>query len=113
MTWPSGADGDVMRRLQRDNFHFDREVEIDFNVDFETWPPHDKALMSLKSAKPNAPVTMNNAAQYVLVQLRGLLTYPFVISTQAELTEISRPFGGRCESWGVYWDPNASAESLP
>jgi hypothetical protein len=110
MNWPSDADGDVMRRLQSDNFDFDREVEVDFNIDFDTWPPHDKAIMLLKNAKPNAQITVYNDDQYVLMQLTAILTYSFVISTQAELTEISRPFGGRCESWGVYWDPKASAD---
>ena len=39
MSWPETADGDVFRRLQSSQFDFSSLREIDFNVDFEHWPP--------------------------------------------------------------------------
>ena len=36
MTWPSDADGDVLRRLEQSGFHFSKSTLIDFNVDFQS-----------------------------------------------------------------------------
>jgi regulator of ribonuclease activity B len=99
MEWPSDADGDVMRRLLDDGFDFSREVEIDFNIDFDRWPP-DQAIVGLLQEKlRSARVFLKE--DYILVQVRALVTYPFVTGMQADLTRISSPFGGKCESWGI------------
>ena len=37
----------------------------------------------------------------ILVQVRGLVTYDFVTGMQANLTQLSAEFAGRCESWGI------------
>ena len=105
MDWPNDADGDVLRRLQSEGFDFGREVEVDFNVDFENWPPPDGAIRSMTIAMPQAGISMNEGGAYILVQIRAALTYPFVIVTQSELTQLARPYGGKCDSWGVWWDP--------
>ncbi|WP_411267518.1 ribonuclease E inhibitor RraB [Asticcacaulis sp. 201] len=104
--WPNDADGDVMRRLQRGGFTFDREVAIDFNIDFERWPPDASIMAVLANAFPSATVSVEEG--YVRVQVRSLLTYDFVMKTQADLTQICAAFGGICESWGILWNPNAS-----
>jgi hypothetical protein len=100
MNWPNDADGDVMRRLQSNGFSFDREAEIDFNIDFDQWPPDPSVIDILQNELPSAKVSVQD--DYILVQLRAWLTYPFVIKMQAELTQISAAFGGRCETWGCW-----------
>ena len=50
MFWPNDTDGDVLRRLEQDGFDFTRTHEIDFIVDFDSWPPPKKAI-SLLSEK--------------------------------------------------------------
>ena len=102
MDWPADADGDVMRRLQGDGFDFAREVEIDFNIDFNTWPPDPVFAELLESHMPSARISMQE--DYILVQVRGFLTYLLVTKMQSDLTQISERFGGRCLSWGVYSD---------
>jgi hypothetical protein len=87
--WPDDADGDVMRRLQDANFDFSREVELDFNVDFETWPPNEEVMASLARIRPDARLTLYDEDKCVLIQITALLTYHFVLSVQAELTEIT------------------------
>src|SRR6188508_877008 len=105
MDWPNDADGDVLRRLQSDGFDFGREVEVDFNIDFENWPPSDDTIRSLTNTRPQARISMEHDGHYILVQIRAALTYPFVIETQSELTQLAGPYGGKCDSWGVWWDP--------
>jgi len=45
-----------------------------------------------------------------LVRMRARVTYPFVIKMQADLTQISAAFGGKCESWGCFSDPPQSLD---
>lgn len=105
MDWPSDVDGDVFRRLQSEGFDFDREIEVDFNIDFEKWPPPDGAITTLTQAMPQAAISMQDDNEYVLLKIRATLTYSFVMETQAELTQLAQPYGGKCDSWGVWWDP--------
>lgn len=100
MNWPNDADGDVMRRLQSSGFRFDRDAEIDFNIDFDQWPPDPAVIGILQSELPSTKVSVQE--NYIMVQVRARLTYPFVIKMQADLTQISAAFGGRCESWGCW-----------
>ena len=102
-TWPSDADGDVFRRLDARRFDFLAEHEIDFNVDFEHWPPHPDALAWLESrylhVKTNKPE--EDFTGYVQFKIRSKLNYTLVTDTQAEVTTRMRQYGGICESWGV------------
>lgn len=102
MNWPNDADGDVLRRLKAKGFNFEREVGIDFNIDFDVWPPDISLTSILASRWPSAKISIEE--NYILVQVRARVTHPFVTNMQADLTAISVPFGGRCESWGVLWD---------
>jgi hypothetical protein len=100
--WPGDADGDAMRQLQDDGFDFNRDAEIDFNIDFDRLPPHPSVVGLLKDKLPSAQVSIEDDC--ILVQVRARLTYSFVTGMQADLTQISAPFGGRCESWGLFSD---------
>jgi hypothetical protein len=42
--WPEDADGDVFRRLRDHGFDFIRRYAIDYNVDFDAWPPSAEAI---------------------------------------------------------------------
>jgi Regulator of ribonuclease activity B len=107
MDWPNDADGDVMRRLQDSGFDFDREAMIDFNIDCDRWPPDSSVIGILENELASAKVSVQD--DHILVQVRALLTYPFVIKMQANLTRIGAAFGGRCESWGVFLDSGAKS----
>ncbi|MEM7226738.1 MAG: ribonuclease E inhibitor RraB [Pseudomonadota bacterium] len=107
MHWPDDADGDVLRRLQDAGFNFSREVEIDFNIDFEDWPPSHEFTEGLKLACPGAKIVFEE--DHIQLRLRAPVTYEYVVHMQTDLTEIARPFGGWCESWGVLWDPKTHA----
>lgn len=100
MHWPNDADGDAMRRLRDTGFDFSHEVEIDFNIDFDRLPPHPSVIDRFKEKFPSSRASIEDDG--ILLQVRARVTYSFVTEMQAELTQISAPFGGRCDSWGLF-----------
>lgn len=106
MDWPDDADGDLMRHLQGGGFDFARAAEIDFNIDFDDWPPDSSIIPVLRSEFPGAEITAEE--EWVTVKLTAFVTYPFVVAMQADLTRIAAAYGGRCESWGILWTPGES-----
>jgi Regulator of ribonuclease activity B len=105
MVWPDDADGEVLRRLADNGFDFGKPASIDFNVDFDSWPPIDAALSEIAKTFPDACLSLEDG--YVLVKLERLLTYDLVTSVQAQLSRATAPCGGRCSTWGVLVRPTA------
>ena len=107
-TWPNDVDGDVLRRLDAHHFDFSKPSLVDFNIDFEHWPPKPEAIEVLKSHFSSIelvnPDDDFDDGGYVLICIEDIVSYELVINTQNMLTELMRPFGGWCESWGVMSD---------
>lgn len=103
MNWPNDADGDVLRSLQESGFDFSKPCLIDFNVDFEQWPPPPEAIRLLSREYPSTKVyePQGEDRGYVLLQIYERLTYDLVVQTQAYVSEVMAPFNGECASWGV------------
>lgn len=101
--WPSDADGDVFRRMEASGFDFCKETAIDFNIDFDTWPPPTELIETLRTQFPKVEMYSSDATRngYVLVVVRARLTYELVIFMQNSLTALAASSGGICESWGV------------
>ncbi len=92
-----------MRRLNAAGFDFNTPTQIDFNVDFDDWPPSEAVFEAISRAFPNA--TISSEDDCVLVQLLRRVSYELVIATQAKLSALSGGFGGHCNSWGVMQQP--------
>ena len=103
MNWPKDADGDVLRGLQSREFDFSREYLIDFNVDFEEWPPPPQAIALLRRHYPSATVYQGDdeGPGDILVQIYSRVDYDLVVRVQKEISGLMAPFGGVCESWGA------------
>jgi hypothetical protein len=101
--WPDDADGDALRRLVENGFDFEESWLVDFNVDFEVWPPAKAALEGLESEFGQLAVYApeEGSLGYVQFQVRDRLSYESVTSIQRRATAIAGPFAGVCESWGV------------
>jgi hypothetical protein len=102
--WPEDADGGVFRRLASDGFDFSRDWTVDYNVDFESWPPADAALDVLRSEYGQLALFPpdGDGEGYVQFQVVGPVTYERVTSMQRRVSSEMLPFGGVCESWGVF-----------
>jgi Regulator of ribonuclease activity B len=106
MNWPADADGNVLRKMQERGFDFSKKYVIDFNVDFDEWPPSKTAVAVLSREHPSTrlhePIVEDRG--YIQFQIFAPLTYDLVINTQSYVTELVAPYGGYCESWGVLHD---------
>ena len=102
MNWPAGADGDVFRRLQSDNFDFTISHKIDFQIDFDPWPPQDEVIATLdREYKIERHEPQKDALGYIQITIVAPLTYDLVMGMQDKLSRQLSPFGGFCESWGI------------
>jgi hypothetical protein len=101
--WPNDADGDVFRRLNAKGFDFSRSHIIDFNVDFDQWPPSKKAISAITNAFPEVRMydDSESGGGYMIFNLSCVLTYELVMETQAKATALVAEYGGRCETWGI------------
>lgn len=104
--WPDDADGDVFRRLAEHGFDFSKQYCVDYNVDFEVWPPAQAAIEHLESMY--GPITLHDpsgrSGGYIQFNILGRLTYEEVTSIQRKVSAAMKPYGGICESWGVLQD---------
>jgi hypothetical protein len=106
MNWPDDADGDVFRRLVEHGFDFSMSHALDYNVDFDTWPPAQAALDALRSMFGKIQIFEpdDDYSGYIQFQIHGPVTYEAVTTTQRRATTAMATFGGVCESWGVMQD---------
>ena len=104
--WPNDADGDVFRRLVEHGFDFSKSHWVDYNVDFESWPPPEQAISWLKlnydSVEFIPPTEDFNG--YAEIRIFGSVTYESVTSTQRRISAAMEQWDGICESWGVLQD---------
>ena len=101
--WPGDVDGDVFRRMQSSGFDFETPIDIDFDVDFDAWPPADEFLDSLREqfSKVKTYPPAADGDGYVQFAVHAPLTYELVMFIQSTVSELASPFGGVCESWGA------------
>jgi hypothetical protein len=102
--WPDDADGGVLRRLAAQDFDFSKTHQIEFNIDFKFWPPPTEAVERIRERFPNVSSIKpeEDFDGYLLVCVSHTVTYKFVIETQRDLSNLMAPFGGICESWGLF-----------
>ncbi len=103
MNFPDDADGDVLRRLDESGFDFSKPTTIDFNVDFDFWPPHQDAISILKEYAGEIEIYEPDGeySGYILFTVRQVLSHELVTATQDQVTTLMAKYGGVCESWGV------------
>ena len=106
MNWPNDVDGDVFRRMEESGFDFAKYHFIDFNVDFNSWPPMPEAVAVIRRKYPNASIhePRGEGRGYVQFQVHAFVSYDLVMKMQREMSTLMADFGGRCESWGVMQD---------
>jgi hypothetical protein len=89
--------------MEQSGFDFASEHVVDFNIDLANWPPSPDLMDALnrRYSKIRQFPPERDGHGYLQIQLRAPVTYEFVTSAQREMSELARPFGGICESWGV------------
>ena len=102
--WPDDADGDVFRRLVANGFDFSKPWSVDYNVDFSNWPPPAKAIEVLTEMYGEVTIypPEDHFNGWLLFKCFGRVAYDDVIAVQLRATAAMRPYGGICETWGVF-----------
>jgi hypothetical protein len=92
--------------MEESGFDFAQPHLIDFNVDFEGWPPMTEAVALIKRWYPNTVVhePRGKGRGYVRFRVHAPVSYNLVMKVQREVSNLMADFGGRCESWGVMQD---------
>jgi hypothetical protein len=105
--WPEDADGDVFHRLREHGFDFTQHYAVDYNVDFDAWPPSADAVAWLEREFGQVGLYPpgEDLGGYAEFQVVGPLTYDGVTSIQRRVSAAMERFGGICESWGVLQAP--------
>ena len=110
MNWPNDTDGDVFRSLEKSNFNFEKEYEIDINIDFDHWPLSESEITEIQKLYPNGEIInpapgkdIGNGKDigFVQFQIFSKLDYNFIIEVQKSVTMKVSHMGGWCDSWGV------------
>jgi hypothetical protein len=103
LRFPDDADGDVLRRLEKSGFDFSTTWEIDFMVDFDSWPPSQAALDILKKEYSAIEVYApdDDGDGYILFSINAPVSYDLIMDTQQTASSLVFSFGGVCEAWGV------------
>lgn len=103
MKFPDDADGDVLRRLEESGFDFSIAWEIDFMVDFDSWPPSQDAIDILEKEYGAIEVYApdDDGDGYILFNINSPVSYDLIMDTQKKASALVLSFGGVCESWGV------------
>jgi hypothetical protein len=100
--FPNDADGDVLRRLESSGFDFGSSHEVDYIIDFKTWPPQAEAIQALlEFGDPEVFDPDDQGNGYVRVIAIQKLSYEAVTSMQARISGAMHRFSGVCEAWGV------------
>ena len=95
--------------MEASNFDFTQTYTIDFNVDFDVWPPPAGAFEELvrRYQKVDSIEPSGGDSGHFQFRIVDRATYSLVMRVQAEATQLARKFGGRCDTWGVWTQPIA------
>jgi hypothetical protein len=101
--WPDDADGDALREVESLGVDLGAVQAIDFNIDFDLWPPQPALIDELRNRYDEVRIVepSDDNDGYVVVVIEDRLSYELVVATQETLSELAEPFEGRCESWSV------------
>lgn len=110
VTWPNDDDGDVFRSLEEKGFDFEKEYDIDINLDFNHWPLSSDELSKIQFLYPKAEVVNPDEGEnignginfgFIQFQVRATISYKFITELQISITKKISKYGGWCNSWGV------------
>lgn len=118
--FPNDEDGNALRSLKEEGLDLSKEVEIEFAVDspdeasskeiaaamtfkgFPTKIVYDEG--ELEEGEEITPESEEFAPSWtVYSNIRMVPEHGEIIRIQEELDEISKPFGGKSDGWGIWF----------
>ena len=102
--YPDDADGDALRRVEAGGADMTRPMRIEFTIEVSdlALAKSIAELVSSHGYEPDIIVSDEDGSLSVCCAKMMLATYDGVVSGQAELTRLCKPFGVICDSWGTF-----------
>ncbi|MFD2177913.1 ribonuclease E inhibitor RraB [Veronia pacifica] len=107
--WPEDADGDAFRILEQRDFDFGQSHEIEFSIDFPSWPLTEEQQKLVLDKLPEAKFTElepeyleeDDNSGYVSFFIKDKVTYELIVREQKRLSDLFSDMDGYCNSWSV------------
>ncbi|WP_316569339.1 ribonuclease E inhibitor RraB [Neobacillus sp. YIM B06451] len=104
--FPDDADGQVLKNLYEDGVDFKQPQNVDFFVAVPDKESGEAILKLLREDGFNSELEQDEKSEewtcYCFVRM--LLNHQDIIDIQKRLDELSEPFGGYSDGWGVMVD---------
>ena len=94
----------VLESMKEHGIDFSKEIEVEFNVAFEQWPPSDESLDNLRANFPIVKIqepSRRDRLGYATMPVRSLITYDFIVATEEKIRKLVKECDESCQSWGV------------
>jgi hypothetical protein len=104
--FPNDEDGQVLKMLYKEGIDFKKPQNVDFFVAIPDKRSGEAVLKVLRNAGFNCELEQDNETEewtcYCFVKI--LLNYQDIIDIQKQLDELSKPYDGYSDGWGVMVD---------
>lgn len=104
--FPNDEDGQVLKMLYKQGVDFKELQNVDFFVAVPNKNSGESLLITLKNNDFNCELVQDDETKewtcYCFVRM--LLNHQDIIDVQKQLDELSKPYGGYSDGWGVMVD---------
>jgi hypothetical protein len=104
--FPDDEDGHVLKMLYKEGLDFKEEQNVDFFVAVPDQESGQSVLEVLKNEGYNCELEQDEESGEwtCFCFIRMLLNYDEIVAIQKRLDELSKPYGGLSDGWGVMVD---------
>jgi hypothetical protein len=106
MKFPNDADGQALQSLFKDGVNFKKPQSVEFFVAVPDQATGEKLSQVLKGEGYNCFLEQDDETDEWACSCskRMLLDYNQIMKIQKELDNLSKPYGGSSDGWGVFVD---------
>ena len=103
-SYPDDADGDALQRLADEGSDMSRPMTIDFVVSISDMSKARSIAQLVAEHGYQTDIHLDDEGGSIDIYCtkRMVATYDGVVACQTELTQLCKPFGVVCDSWGTY-----------
>ncbi|MEH7096503.1 ribonuclease E inhibitor RraB [Neobacillus vireti] len=106
MKFPNDGDGEALQSLYKDGINFKKQQTVEFFVAVPNQTTGEKLQNVLKGEGFNCFLDQDDETDEwaCCCSKRMLLNYNELINIQKKLDDLSKPYGGYSDGWGIFVD---------
>jgi hypothetical protein len=106
MKFPNDGDGEALQSLYKDGINFKKQQTVEFFVAVPDQTTGEKLSNVLKGEGFNCFLDQDDETDEwaCCCSKRMLLNYNELINIQKKLDDLSKPYGGYSDGWGIFVD---------